>query len=148
MDCANRERLILRLLWTVISLAAGFPVVGCVLGAAAWGGINKVVVVYLVVSIVGFFRISVGVFAVFFERRVLAWITCWSGLAIATMSLILAYGFLFRRAREVPLSDPLYIGGFHAPTLVFYGTAFVCCAVEALLYWPPIRTSTMAWIQA
>jgi hypothetical protein len=41
-----------------------------------------------------------------------------------------------RRTSEVPRNNnPLYIGGVHAPVIVFYGTAFLCCSIEFLVYW-------------
>lgn len=142
MALAGRERTIFRLLWTVVSLATALPIVGTVLGDAAWNGVNAIMITYLVVSVGSFLGLFLGMFAALFQRKLLTWITCISGLAIAVMSVMLSYGFVFRRAHEVPLTDSLYVAGLHAPTLVFYGAAFICSSIEALLYRPLTRRMT------
>jgi ABC-type branched-subunit amino acid transport system permease subunit len=110
-----------------------------VLGTAAWNGVNFAVGLYLVLAVGGFVGLFVGLFAAFSSKRPLAWITCVSAGAIAALSAILTFGFLFDPARGVPLSSEILIGSFHPPIIFLYGAAFVCCSIEAALYFPKTR---------
>ena len=125
-----------RVLWTLLSLASAFPILGIAIGSAAWSGVNFVVAVYLFLSIGGFVGLLAGLCVAFSPNRPFAWVTSISAAAITAVSAIFAYGFVFDRAREVPWNNPIFIGGFHTPILSLYGIALVCCSIEALLYFP------------
>jgi hypothetical protein len=134
-----RNRATLSVLWTLLSLASAFFIFADALGTAAWCGVNFAGGLYLVLSAGGFLGLFTGFFSAFSRRRVIAWITCSSSLAIATLSAIFALGFILGRTAGVPLSDPIFMGRFSAPILSLYGVAFVCCSVEAALYFPKTR---------
>jgi len=123
-------------LWTLLSLGSSLPVLGMIVGSAAWNGVNLAVGLYLFLSLAGVAGLFVGFFAAFSHKMVLAWVTCAGAITLAGLSVILGYGFIFYRVRTrgVPWSDPLYIGGLHAPLIVLYGVTLVCCSAEALLY--------------
>ncbi len=81
-----------------------------------------------------------GFVSAFSRKTVFAWITVASSVVMASLSAIFALGFIFGRTSGVPLSDPLYIiGRFPVPILLLYCVAFLCCAVEAALYFPKTR---------
>jgi hypothetical protein len=91
MIATGRRGSILRLLWTAASLATALPIVGMVLGGAAWGGVNAMMITYLLVSMGSFLGLFSGLFAAFSKRTVLSWVTCLSGAGLALMSLVLSY---------------------------------------------------------
>jgi ABC-type branched-subunit amino acid transport system permease subunit len=127
---------LLRILWTFLALASSLPVLADTLGSAAWNGVNFVVCLYLIASAGGSIGLLAGFYSAFSHGRVLKWITCVAALAVVSVSAIYAAGFVFGRTAGVPLSDPMYFGSFHAPTLLLYAIAIFCCLVEALLYLP------------
>ena len=127
---------LLRVLCTLLAAISSFPVLAFTVGSAAWNGVNFVVCLYLIASVAGTVGLVAGFCSAFSQRRLLEWITCVSALAIVALSAIYAAGFIFGRTPGVPLSDPIYFGRFHAPILLLYGVAFLCCLIEALLYFP------------
>lgn len=130
------SRSTLRALWTLVTLASSFPILGIVLGGAAWNGVNFVVGFYLFISIGGFVGLFAGFGAAFSHKRLLAWITCVSAVAIGILSAFFACSFVLTRESDVPLNSPLLIGGFQIPILSLYAAAVICCSIEALLYFP------------
>jgi ABC-type branched-subunit amino acid transport system permease subunit len=105
-----------------------------VVGGAAWNGINFAVAIYLMMSIGGVLGLLAAFPAAFRHNKTYAWITSVSASSIAIVALIFACGFMRSRSRGLQNDSPLYIGGIHAPVIVFYGAAFLCCSIEALLY--------------
>jgi hypothetical protein len=130
---------LLRVLWTLLAVVSSYPVLGVTIGSAAWNGINFAVCLYLIASAVAPFGLLSGLCSAFSQRRLLEWITCGGALVIVVLSAIYAAGFIFGRTPVVPLSDPMYFGRFDAPILLLYGFAFLCCLIEALLYFPGNR---------
>lgn len=126
-------------LWTLLSLASAYFILGDVLGGAAWNGVNFVVGVYILFSVGGFLGLLAGFGAAFSEKRLFAWVTCLSAAAVAVLSAIFAYGFLFHRTQGVPLNSPLIVGRFHVPIILLYSISLVCCSIEALLYFPKAK---------
>ena len=94
---------------------------------------------YLIASVGGSIGLLAGFCSAFSHSKVFKWITCVAALAVVSVTAIYAEGFIFGRAAEVPLSDPMYFGSFHAPILLLYAAAILCCLVEALLYFPAER---------
>ena len=125
--------------WTILSIACSFPILAMVLGAAAWGGVNIALGIYLFLATGGIVGLLAGFFAAFSRKVLFAWVTCASAIAVAGLSAIFAGAFLFDRDGSVPLNDPISFGSVHAPILVFYSLALVCSCVEALLYFPKAR---------
>jgi hypothetical protein len=132
---------IISFLWTLLSLASSLPILAMVLGSAAWNGVNFAVGSYLFLSAGGVAGLLVGFVAAFSRKKLLGWITCVSAGTIAGLSALFACSLLLDRSRGVPLSGPVIIGGVHASMIVFYGVAFVCCCLEALLYFPKTENS-------
>ena len=133
------RRPMLRVLWTLLTLASSLSVLGMVLGAAAWNGVNLAVCLYLCFSVAGVLGLLAEFFGAFSQMRLLAWITCAGAAMIAGMSVLLAYDFLFSRDPQVPLNSPFFIGSFHEPIIVLYGAALVFSTTEALFYFPKTR---------
>jgi|SRR5271165_6228404 len=130
---------LLQVLWTLLAVVSSLPVLAETAGSAAFNGVNFIVCLYLVAAAAGAIGLVAGFVSAFSQRRLLEWITCISALAIVALSAIYAAGFIFGRTAGVPLSDPMYFGRFHVPILVLYGVAFLCCLIEALLYFPHDR---------
>jgi hypothetical protein len=131
-----------RLLWTLLAATSSLLIFADTLGDAAWNGLNFVMCLYLAASVAGSIGIVVGFCSAFSQRRSLEWITCVSALVVAGLIAIYAAGFIFGRTSGVPLNDPIYFGHsghFHAPILLLYAAAFLCCLVEARLYFPRPR---------
>jgi hypothetical protein len=129
---------LLRVLWTLLAVVSSFPVLVVTIGSA-WNGVNLVVCLYLIASAVGTIGLVAGLCSAFSQWRLLGWITCVGALAIVALSAIYAAEFIFGRTPGAPLGDPMYFDGFHAPVLLLYVVAFLCCLVEALLYFPGNR---------
>ena len=126
----------LRVLWTFLGIVSSFPVLADTLGSAAWNGVSWVGWLYLIGSAGGSIALFAGFYSAFSPRRTLQWITCVAALAVVSVSAVYAAGFILGRTAGVPLSDPIYFGRFHAPILLLYMAAILCCSVEALLYFP------------
>jgi hypothetical protein len=130
----------LRVVWTFVAVGSSFPILGLTLGLAAWNGVNWAVCLYLIASAGGFIGLLAGFRSAFSARKILRWITCVSALAIISVSVIYASGFIFGRAAGVPLGYTMYSGGsqarLQAPVLAVYAVAILCCLIEALLYIP------------
>jgi hypothetical protein len=123
----SKGRLILHAAVTFLAFISSLPVLGDVLGGAAWGGFNLVVCLYLFFSIVGSFGLFFGTFTTFARKPVYRWITGFSALFIGLLSVIFLCGFLFGRDKSLPLNDPLFIGGLQIPIIGLYGFAIVLC---------------------
>jgi len=139
MNHAGGLRTVLYVLWTLLSLVFAWLILADCLGTAAWCGVNFAVGAYLFWAVGGFLGLFAGLRAIFSSKKVYTWITCISALAIACLSAIFGCGFIFGRDPAVPFTDPLYFGPFHAPIIALYGAAFICCSVEALIYYPKTK---------
>jgi hypothetical protein len=125
--------------WTLLSVASAYPIWALTVGSAAWNGVNFAVCVYLIASTGGILGLLAGFWSAFSPRRVPSWTTSASAAAIACLSLVYTAGFIFARDPGVPWNDPFYLGIIHAPLIAFYAAGFVCCSLEALIYFPRIR---------
>ena len=131
---------ILLFLWTLLALGSSFPVLGAVVGGAAWGGVNFFVGLYLFMCVAGVIGLFTGLYAAFSRKRFFAWTTCAGALSFVALSVILAAGFIFGRDPSLPLdSGATYFGRFHPPDLVLYVIAIIFSGVEVLLYFPNAR---------
>ena len=129
----------LRVVWTFLAVGSSLPVLADTLGSAAWNGVNWVVWLYLIASAGGSIGLVAGFCSAFSQRRVLKWITCVAALAVVSVSAILRCRIYLQSHGRGALSDPMYFGTFHAPMLLLYAVAILCCMVEALLYLPGHR---------
>jgi hypothetical protein len=135
MSFGQSPRPAISFLWTLISMVSAWPVLAFCVGDAAWNGINLAVGLCLFLSVGGFLGLLAGFCAAVSSRGLYAWITCISALAVACLSIFLGCEFIFGRDPAVPFNRPVYFGAFHAPIIVLYGVAFVCCSVEAVLFY-------------
>src|ERR1700722_15536438 len=108
-------------LWTLFSMISAWPVLTFCVGDAAWNGINLALGLCLFLSVGGFLGLLAGFCAALSSRKLYAWITCVSTLAIACLGIFLGCGFIFDRDPAVPFTSPAYFGAFHAPIIVLYG---------------------------
>lgn len=130
----SKQVLLLRLIWTLISLGPAYLILAFTLGSAAWNGVNLIVGLYLLSSGVGVVGLLFGLWASFSDRRFPAVITIIGATCIAALSVVYAGGFIIERTPGVPLNSPIGVGKIHLPLLAFYGIAFLCCSAEILLF--------------
>ena len=130
----SKQLLLLRVIWTFISLGSACLILAFTLGSAAWNGVNFIVALYLIGSGVGVVGIPFGFWASFSGRRFPAMITIVGATCIAVLSVVYSGGFIFERAPGVLLSSSIGIGKIHLPLPAFYGIAFCCCPAEILLF--------------
>jgi len=116
-----------------ISFLSALPILAFIMGAAAWNGVNFVVILYMFLSIGGSLGLLSGTVTAFSPRPVFAWITGISALAIFSLSLLFLLSFLFTRDPAVPLNDPMGIGPFQLPTIALYGFALIFCSMVIFL---------------
>jgi hypothetical protein len=135
---------LLRVVWTFLAVGSSLPILAYTVGSAAWNGVNWVVWLYLIASAGGSIGLLAGFCSAFSRSTGLKWITCVAALAVVLVSAIYAAGFTFGRTAGMPLNDPMYFGSFHAPILLLYANAVLCCLAEAMLYFPAIEI----WKQA
>jgi hypothetical protein len=139
MNHADGPRPVPYVLWTLLTLVCSWFILADCLGTAAWCGVNFAVGVYLFLAVGGFLGLFAGFRAISSSKKVYTWITCISALAIACLSAIFGCSFIFGRDPAVPFTNPLYFGTLHAPIIALYGAAFICCSVEALIYYPTMK---------
>ena len=106
---SQRKMCVIGPLWTLFSLIWALPIVTLTLAAAAWGGVNLAMALYLIAAIGGFFGLFTGLYPLTSMKRALAWITALSAAAIACLGVICIYRFLWNRDPKVPLGDPYYL---------------------------------------
>lgn len=135
----SRSLALVRIVWTIASIAAALPILGLTLASAAWNGVNLAVWLCLIAGGAGVLGLIAGFCSAFSNGRFWAWTTISGAVLIALLSAIYAGGFVFSRSPETPLGDPVSVGVIHAPLLAFYAVAFFCCSVEAALYFPRTR---------
>ena len=72
----------LRVPWTLFSLASAFFILVDNLSYAGWNGVNFVLGLYLVLSLGGFLGMFAGFVSAFSRKTVFAWITVASSVVI------------------------------------------------------------------
>jgi hypothetical protein len=138
MDDDTDDRLLLAVL-TFTGFVSALPILGLIAGAAAFGGINLAVALYIFLAGFGAIGLLLGTFTAFLKCSIFVWITACSAFSIALLSLLFSCGFLFARTNGEQLSSPLYIGRTPFPILALYGFALLDGTVVTWLCAKKIR---------
>ena len=136
MNGTFRSDRVLKKIWTIVAIVSAVPILGDVLGTAAWNGVNFVMAAYLFVSSAGLLALIASLYSPWSHSAVFRWIT-WSGaVGIACLGLVFSAGFAFGRDPEVPWNSSMGIGPVEIPLLALYGFAVASCGIQAVLQFP------------
>jgi len=116
---------------TFVGFLGALPILGEVLGAAAWRGLNLAMVLYILLAGAGALGLLTGVAGAFSRAKVFVWITGSSAAAVVALCMVLLFSFLLGRAHGVLLSARMAIGPVRAPILAFYAFAILSCSAVA-----------------
>jgi hypothetical protein len=92
----QKQSRILRVSWTLLSIASAFPIWGFAVVSAAVNGDTVTTRLYSFASTVSFLGLFAGFWSAFSQKKTSSWITCGSAAAMIGLVLIYAVGSFTR----------------------------------------------------
>lgn len=133
MNLLLKPALIFQAVWACISALGALFILWIMLGAAGWGGGGFEIYAILLLALCSVLGLLIGVPGSFSHLTIYMWAAGIGAFIAVCLSSWMIFGFLFKRAPEVPLNSPVSIAGMSAPLLAFYAFALIPNVFELII---------------
>jgi hypothetical protein len=133
MNHYSKPSLVLQGLMTCVSIVCGLVPLSMSIGILEWGGMDRIIVLFLVVVCAATIGLIAALFTVTSRRLLYTRASLVSACAMALVTAVYLVEFVFFRTADQGLRDTVPFLGAERPLLALYVIALICFVIQIIL---------------